>query len=55
MMARPTKSPKGNRESFRLSDKDVEKLKLCVEKTRMSKTDVIRMGIDKIYMELKEK
>lgn len=54
-MARPTKNPKWNRESFRLSDQDVEKMKLCVEKTGMSKTDVIRMGIDKIYTELKEK
>ena len=43
---RPTTDPKGNRESFRLSDSDAEKLRYCVEKTGMKKVDVIRKGID---------
>lgn len=46
---RPTQEPKGNRESFRLSDADIEKLKICVEKTGLSKTDVVRKGIDLVY------
>lgn len=52
---RPTNEPKGNRESFRLSDSDIEKLKYCVEKTGMKKVDVIRKGIDLVYQELKQK
>ena len=48
-MGRPTVSPKNNRESFRFSDEDMEKLKFCMEKTHMSKTDVVRKGIDLVY------
>lgn len=51
----PSTDPKGNRESFRLSDSDMEKLKYCIEKTGMKKVDVIRKGIDLVYKELKEK
>lgn len=50
---RPTSEPKGNRESFRLSDKDTEKLNYCVKKTGMKKVDVIRKGIDLVYNEIK--
>ena len=46
---RPTQEPKGNRESFRLSDADIEKLNVCVEKTGLSKTDIVRKGIDLVY------
>ncbi len=48
-MGRPTDTPKNNRESFRLSDDDMEKLKFCMKKTNMSKTDIVRKGIDLIY------
>lgn len=50
---RPTTDPKANRESFRLSDKDSEKLKYCIEKTGMKKVDVIRKGIDAVYNEIR--
>lgn len=50
---RPTTEPKGNRESFRLSDNDINKLKYCVEKTGMKKVDVIRKGIDLVYNEIR--
>lgn len=52
---RPTNEPKHNRESFRLSDNDIEKLKFCVEKTGMNKVDVIRKGIDLVYQEIIQK
>lgn len=52
---RPTENPKQNRESFRLSDSDMEKLSLCIEKTGMTKTDVIRKGIDLVYQEITKK
>lgn len=50
-MGRPTDIPKNNRESFRLSDDDMEKLKYCMKKANMSKTDIVRRGIDLVYQE----
>ena len=52
---RPTNEPKNNRESFRLSDNDIEKLNYCVEKTGLSKVDIIRKGIDFVYREINKK
>lgn len=54
-MGRPTDTPKNNRESFRLSDDDMEKLKICMEKTNMSKTDIVRKGINLAYKEIVNK
>ena len=51
-MGRPTDAPKNNRESFRLSDDDMEKMRFCMEKADMSKTDIIRKGIDLVYQEM---
>lgn len=53
-MGRPTKEPKNYRESFRLSEIDMEKIRFCMEKTGLSKTDIIRQGIEKVYEELKK-
>lgn len=50
-MGRSTEAPKNNRESFRLSDDDMKKLKFCMERTSMSKTDIVRKGIDLVYQE----
>jgi hypothetical protein len=46
---RPTASPKTYRESFRLSENDMEKIRACMEATGMSKTDVIRKSIECFY------
>lgn len=54
-MGRPTDEPRNHRESFRLSDCDMEKVKYCTEHSNMSKTDVMRKGIDMVYQELKAK
>ncbi len=54
-MGRPTNAPKNNRESFRLSDDDMHKLKYCMEKTNLSKTDIVRKGIDLVYQETANK
>ena len=53
-MGRPTDNPKSYRESFRLSESDMEKVSFCMNKTGMSKTDVIRAGIDEVYQKLKK-
>lgn len=53
---RPTTDPRGkNRTGVRLTDSDMEKLEFCVSKTGMSKTDIIRKGIDLFYKEIKGK
>lgn len=51
---RPTINPKQNRESFRLSDSDMEKLKFCMKEMGMTKTDIIRKGIELVYQEAKK-
>lgn len=50
----PSGNPKSHRESFRLSNEDMYKLNVCMEKTGMNKTDVIRKGIDEVYKQVKE-
>lgn len=53
---RPTDNPKANRESFRFSKEDIRKLEFCVEETGLTKTEIIRRGIDMVYEDLlKEK
>lgn len=52
---RPTSNPKVHRTSFRLSDEDVEKLEVCARVTGLSKTEIVRKGIDKVYQELNKK
>lgn len=49
---RPTKDPKTNQYRIRLSDKELEMLEYCCEKTKLSKSDLVRRGIEKIYKEI---
>lgn len=35
-----------------MSESDVEKLKICCQKLDMSESDILRIGVDKIYREL---
>lgn len=52
---RPTTNPKNNWTGFRLSDDDIKKLNYCVEKTGMSKAEIVRRGIDMVYQEILKK
>lgn len=52
---RPTNNPKNNWTGFRLSDDDIKKLNYCVEKTGMSKAEIVRRGIDMVYQEILKK
>jgi len=54
-MGRPTESPKGNYTGIRLSDDEDKKLNFCMTKTGMTKTDVLRRGIDLVYQEITRK
>ena len=51
-MGRPTDAPKSYRESFRLSESDMEKIRFCMGKTGAGETGVVRMGIEALYKEL---
>ena len=50
---RPTSDPKKHETRIRMSDKDIEILNICCEKTGLSKADVIRKGIREVYKQIK--
>ena len=49
---RPTDNPKPNRLQAMLSDSEVEKLEFCHKKTNLSKGEIVRQGIDRVYQSL---
>lgn len=48
-MGRPTDNPRTNGYRIRMTDDELKKLEECCEKTKLSKADVIRLGIEKVY------
>lgn len=54
-MGRPTISPKHNNTRIRMTDEQVKKLAYCARITGKTKTEIIAMGIEKVYQELKER
>lgn len=53
-MGRPTDNPKTIVKRARMSEADVEKLKVCCKVLNMSESDVLRIGIDEVYKKLKK-
>lgn len=51
---RPTEDPKKSRLELRLSDRDTEKLEFCCESLKLSKSEVLRRGLDRVYEEAKK-
>lgn len=51
----PSKDPKVHDTKIRMSDKDIEMLEYCCKETGKKKAEIIRMGIRKVYEELKNK
>lgn len=51
---RPTNSPKNGRLEIRTSEKEEEMLAYCCNVTGKTRTDIVRMGIRKVYDELKK-
>lgn len=51
-MGRPTEDPKCNQMRIRMSNKDVEMIEFCCKETKLSKAEVVRLGIKKVYQEL---
>ncbi len=52
---RPTDNPKVLSTRVRLSDEDILMLEYCCIETGMKKSEIIRLGIRKIYEEIKNK
>lgn len=50
-MGRPTDSPKTHVARLRLSEQEKEKLDICCKVLGLSITDVLKLGIDKVYQE----
>lgn len=53
-MGRPTEDPKTHVARLRMSDNELHKLEECCRLTGKSKTDVLKMGIDKVYQDVKK-
>lgn len=53
-MGRPTNAPKTNNYRIRMTDEELQRLEMCCKITGLSKADVIRLGIDKVYCGLKQ-
>lgn len=53
-LGRPTSNPKDTYTGIRLSQNELNKLKFCMERTGMTKTGVIRAGIQLIYEKLNQ-
>lgn len=53
-MGRPTQDPKDRTKAVRLSETDIEKLDYCIKATGKTGNEIIRLGIDKVYQELKK-
>lgn len=51
---RPTNDPKSLNTRIRLSEEDISMLDFCCKKTGMKKSEVIRLGIKKVYEEVKK-
>lgn len=52
---RPTTDPKTKQMPIRFSESDIMKLEYCSKKTGKSQAEIVRIGVDKVYKELKEK
>lgn len=51
-MGRPTDNPKDISLKVRLDHDTAEKLETCIEQTKVSKAEIVRRGIHRIYDDL---
>lgn len=54
-MGRPTDDPKPHNTRVRMSDAELKRLDYCAKVLGLTKADVIRQGIDRMYAEAKKK
>ena len=53
-MGRPTDNPRTNNTRIRMTDEEVAKLNFCCQHTGMTKADIIRLGIQMVYENIKK-
>lgn len=53
-MGRPTNNPKNEELKIRISQEDKEKLEYCIKHSNKNKSEIVRLGIEKVYAELKK-
>lgn len=53
-LGRPKGITKNIQTRIRLSEEEAEKLEFCSKTMNLSKTEIIRIGIDKVYKEIKK-
>ncbi len=53
-MGRPTNDPKNHDTRIRMTDSELERLNYCAEKLGKTKTEIISMGVKKVYDEIKK-
>lgn len=53
-MGRPTDNPKNTSIKFKADDKTVRKLKECSEILNVSRAEVLRQGVHRMYDDLKK-
>lgn len=54
-MGRPkVENPKALQYRIRLTEEEAQKLEYCSEKTGLTKADVLRKGLERVYQEVKK-
>lgn len=55
-MGRPysTGSEKNITKRARMTEEDVEKLRFCCEQLKKTESEILRLGVEKVYLELKK-
>lgn len=51
-IGRPTEAKKDCVIKARVDSKTIEKLEQCVEKKKLSKSEILRIGIEKVYEDI---
>ncbi|WP_267247960.1 hypothetical protein [Streptococcus sp. Marseille-Q5986] len=53
-IGRPTSNPKNQSKRLRMTEEQVAMLDYCVQKTGKTQTDILMIGLEKVYQELKK-
>lgn len=51
----PSKNPRDIQVKIRMNKEEFKKLEFCSNEERLSKTEIINQGIEKIYQEIQKK
>lgn len=54
-MGRPTDNPKKYQTRIRMTEEEKQTLEFCADKLNKTKTDIINMGVKKVFEEINKK